>query len=71
MYSNFIPRVYFFLPAEHVVDDVEREHAHAHRDVGGRERHDEEVGRDLRVSFAELERGQKYWQLILSLEIKR
>ena len=34
-------------PAEDVADDVEGEDADAHRDVRRRQRHDEEVRRDL------------------------
>ena len=37
-----------YSPAEDVADDVEGEDADAHRDVRRRQRHDEEVRRDLR-----------------------
>ena len=54
-----------------MVDDVEREHANAHRDVGGRKGHDEEVRRDLRVSLSKLERGPKYWLLLLLVKKRK
>ena len=69
--KQFHSQVNSLLPSEHVVDDVEREHAHADRDVGGRKGHDEEVRRDLRVSLSKLERGPKYWLLLLLVKKKQ